>query len=130
MTFNQTKNDPSAMSRYPIWSPPKKGLPWLNFRNASSNSTSPSSTCAMAAFLASSDSAANTPLKAGNHYTTEKQEKRNNYENLFNQKRQGSPKSRIGTFIRIGRKNGTARGPDLIDVLDNDERLTDRLVTM
>ncbi|WRX15084.1 hypothetical protein QQP08_007571 [Theobroma cacao] len=94
------------------------------------SSTSPSFTCAIAAILASSDSATNTPLKAGNHYTTEKQEKRNNYENLFNQKRLGSPKSRIGTFIRIGRKNGGARGPDLIDVLDNNERLTNGLVTM
>lgn len=41
-----------------------------------------------------------------------------------------SPKSSDGTVIWIRGKNGGTMGPNLIDVMNNDERLTDGSITM
>lgn len=42
----------------------------------------------------------------------------------------GCPKPGNGTFIRIRRKNGGTIRPGFIDILHDEERLTDRLFSM
>lgn len=42
----------------------------------------------------------------------------------------GSPETSNGAFIRIRRENGRGRGPDLINILHNDQRLANGFVLM
>ncbi|KAG5604241.1 hypothetical protein H5410_025733 [Solanum commersonii] len=67
VTLIQPKKQPSAMSTYPILSPPKNFFPLLQFLKASSNNTRPSKTGSSAAFMASSPWATAKQRNIGNH---------------------------------------------------------------
>ncbi|KAI6686899.1 hypothetical protein NL676_032812 [Syzygium grande] len=69
-TLAVQQDDPSAMLRKPMVSPPKKGLPLLILPNASSSKDRPSMTWSIAAFFTSYPCALTMPLMDGNHFSS------------------------------------------------------------
>nr|AFK39557.1 unknown [Lotus japonicus] len=113
-TLSHPKKLPKAISRYPIWSPPKKIIAFAALLKCIFQQQQSFSHFLYAliplifSFCASNGSHCRVPL-------------------VINK---GSPEASDGAFIRIRRKNGRGRGPDLINILHNDQRLANGFVLM
>nr|GMD16969.1 hypothetical protein Iba_chr07cCG14490 [Ipomoea batatas] len=112
MTLIHPTKHPSAMSKNPILSPSKNLFPLLQLWKAPSKTTKPSSTSPMAAFLASSSSAAAMVRSFGYHCTTK----------INNSHQKTKPLDLQSNALPL-RHDSRTGSPDLINVLNDYEGL-------